>query len=289
MSHLIQDYLSLAKLRLSALVILTSLIGIFLAPGPHHILNCSLSLIGISLLVASANAFNCYIERDVDAFMERTKNRPLPSNRMTPISALIFASILFVISFLLLFHFSNTLTTLLGLLAFFSYVALYTPMKRQSMWALFVGAIPGAIPPMMGWTLVRNSVDVTAWILFGILFLWQLPHFISIAMFREKEYENAGLKTLPGTVGWQQASQQLFLYTCLLIIVSLLPCFFGVAGFLYLMGASISGFAFLALCARSLKKFPHPAKTRLVFFATLVYLPIVLGMWVFDKLIGSAS
>jgi protoheme IX farnesyltransferase len=286
---MIKDLISLTKLRLSALVVLTALIGIFLAPGQHNIFACAMSLLGTALLVASANAFNCYIERDVDAFMERTKDRPLPTGRLSADVALAFASLLFLIAMALLIRFSNQLTCLLGILAFVSYVALYTPMKRQSMWALFVGAVPGAIPPMMGWTLVRNQVEITAWILFGILFLWQLPHFISIAMYRQEEYENAGLKTLPGTMGWHNASQQLLLYTCLLIIVSFLPSFFNLAGTLYFLSAAALGFFFLALCAKSMKKFPHPAKSRLVFFATLVYLPLLLGVWVFDKLIGSAS
>jgi protoheme IX farnesyltransferase len=286
---MISDLVSLTKFRLSALVVLTALIGIVLAPGPHDYLRCALSLVGIAILVASANAFNCYMERDTDLFMERTKDRPLPAGRLSPEIALAFASFLFIVAMTLLFRFANILTSALGLLAFFSYLALYTPMKRQSMLALFVGAVPGALPPMMGWTLVRGELNLTAWILFGILFLWQLPHFIAIAMYRQQEYERAGLKTLPGTLGWRQASQQLFLYTFLLIVVSLLPSLFSLAGPLYFFSAAAMGFLFLALCAKSLINFPQPAKTRLVFFATLVYLPLLLGVWVFDKLIGSAS
>lgn len=276
----VEHYLSLIKPRLSALVILTTAVGYAIAPGSLPVVSLFFVLLGTSLIVASANAFNCYLERDTDQFMERTKDRPLVTKAMTTRTALIFSWSLLFISLGLLYRFSNPLTTYLGLLGFVFYVCLYTPMKRTSSWALAVGAIPGAIPPMMGWTAITGTIDLAAWILFSILFVWQLPHFISIALFRFNDYKNAGMKTLPVVVGERWAQWHMLCYSAFLLIISFAPFFFGFTGELYLAVVSMLGISFCLLCFISFFRQLHWART--VFIASLIYLPLVLGTWVLD-------
>lgn len=282
------DYLELSKLRLSSLVVITTWIGILLAPGSMGILNATLTIFATSLLVAAANIFNCVLEVDVDALMERTKNRPLPTGKRSPREAVFWGTVFGLTSLLLLAQFSNLLTTALGALAFISYVACYTPLKRISMSALFVGAIPGAIPPVMGWTAAANSLSVTAWILFAILFFWQLPHFIAIAIFRADDYARAGLKTLPQALGTKKARWHMLLYAAGLVCASLAPVLFNQASQIYALVTIVLGFSFIALCVAALQEFEFLRRTRLVFFATLIYLPVILGLWVFDTFLRSA-
>ena len=276
----VEHYLSLTKPRLSSLVLLTTAVGYAIAPGSLPLLSLICVLLGTSLIVASANAFNCYLERDTDQFMERTRNRPLVTRALHTTPALIFAWSLLFISLALLYFFSNPMTTYLGVLGFVFYVCLYTPMKRSSSWALAVGAIPGAIPPVMGWTAVSNSIDLPALVLFAILFVWQLPHFISIALFRYQDYKNAGMKTLPVVVGERLAQWHMICYSAFLVIISFAPFFFGFTGELYFAVVCALGLGFCTLCLISFFKRLQWART--VFVASLLYLPLVLGTWVLD-------
>ena len=173
--------LSLCKPRITGLVVITFMGGLWLAPGDIDRWRAIMTLIGTALLVASANSFNMYIERDADALMDRTRARPLPRAVVSPEAALILATALSAAGVPLVFLGSNLLTGLLGLLAVSGYVAVYTPLKRVSGAALFVGAVPGALPPLMGWTAVTGNLDVPGLALFAILFLWQIPHFMAIA------------------------------------------------------------------------------------------------------------
>jgi protoheme IX farnesyltransferase len=277
-------YISLMKVRLSTLVLLTSAVGAAVAPAESSFtwISWLWLIMGTFGIVGAANALNCYLERDVDAFMERTRDRPLVTGALSPERALIFAFTLAGLSLYFL-YLLNLKTMLLGFLGFLSYVAIYTPMKRKSMGALFTGAVPGAIPPLMGWAAVSNDIGLGAWILFGILFFWQLPHFIAISLFRQKEYDAAGLKTVPGTLGAHNAMLQMLFWTGVLGIVSVLPAFFGLASPLYFGGALTLSLAFLVPCLMGLKEGQSSHWVRTAFFGSLAYLPIVLGMWVLDQ------
>jgi heme o synthase len=285
MKQTVSHYLSLMKLRLSSLVLLTAACGAAVAPretSSFFLLDWVLLIVGTLGIVGAANALNCYLERDVDGLMERTRERPLVTGELRPSKALTFSLVMAATSLLLL-QLLNTKTMLLGFLGFLSYVAIYTPMKRRTMGALFTGAIPGAIPPLMGWTAVRNEIELGAWILFGILFFWQLPHFIAISLFRQHEYDRAGLKTVPGTLGPQNAMLQMLFWTGVLGFVSILPALFDLAGPLYLGVAIFLSLAFLVPCLLGLLEGQHSPWVRTAFFGSLAYLPIVLGMWVLDQ------
>ena len=293
MKTLIKDLLSLTKPRLSSMVVITAGCGLLLAQStqvndphstPFTLWQGFLTILGTTLVVGAANAINCLMESDVDARMKRTENRPLVQGRLSPGTALGFGLSLFSLSILLLLVGSNMLTALLGALGFLTYVGIYTPLKRRSLIALFAGAVPGAIPPMMGWTAVTGRVEMGAWILFGILFFWQLPHFIAISIYRQAEYENAGLKTMPGSWGINAASQHMLVYSALLVGVSLLPYPMGLAGESYFVTTLALGILFTGLSLAGILKIKDLNWSRAVFFGSLAYLPLVLGAWVWEKL-----
>jgi protoheme IX farnesyltransferase len=270
------------KPALTRLVVLTTLCGAAVAPQALNTLQWVGVFLGTYFIVMAANIFNGVLEKDVDIYMSRTKSRPLATGELSPDSALIAGFVLSVLALLILAAFTNFLTALLGFLGFFSYVFIYTPLKRISMGALFVGAIPGAIPPMMGWTSATNNLDLGAWILFGILFFWQLPHFIAIALNRQNEYVKAGLKTLPEQVGAQNAFVHMAAYSAALFVVSLLPYYWGLAGEFYLWVTLPLSFFFFSFCVAGLLKTSTVKWGRLIFFGSLVYLPFILGGWVLD-------
>jgi protoheme IX farnesyltransferase len=239
-------------------------------------------LVGCWAVVGSANALNCYLERDVDALMSRTKDRPLPSGKMSASSAFLAVWVLLSLGALLLNYGLNPLSAILGLVGFALYVWVYTPLKRISMSALFVGAIPGAIPPVIGWAAVTGSIDLGAWILFAMLFFWQLPHFVSISLHWGHDYTGAGIKTISASLGQDLARRHMVVYSALLVGVSLLPAFFNMAGSVYLWTSILAGLAFSALSVGSLFKWRELNWNRIVFIASIVYLPVVLGVWVLE-------
>lgn len=271
------------------MVVITTGFGAMLAPGwtminPLHLI---MLILGTTLIVGAANVFNCVIEKDTDLLMERTKNRPLPQKRLTTTQAMLFGLALLLSAILILWKFSNPLALKLAVVAFLSYVFVYTPLKRLSSAALFVGAIPGAIPPMIGFAGVASSLDLAAWILFWILFFWQLPHFIAISIFRFDDYANAGLKTVPGEFGKSSAQSQMLVYTGGLVAVSFAPYFAGLAGLLYLAAALIVGICFATVCVAGFFEAQKINWSRVVFLGSLAYLPIVLGIWALDRLIAT--
>ena len=285
----LKKHVELTKPRLSFLVVLTALAGAAVAPKHLNFAEWFALVVGTSGIGGAANALNCYLERDVDALMDRTRTRPLVTGEVSPKSALLFSLVTAFASVLILGIGNNPLTAFLGLLGFVLYVAVYTPLKRISMSALFTGAVPGAIPPMMGWAAGSTRLEVGAWILFGILFFWQLPHFIAISMFRDSDYGRAGLKTLPNTLGFEAAGRHLGAYTGLLVVVTMLPAFMNLAGVYYLWTAIVSGLIFVALCAAGWLGLVSELKwSKVVFFGTLFYLPIILGAWVIDCIQGSS-
>jgi len=281
-SRFLGHYWQVTKPSLTRLVVLTSLAGAAVAPGSLSFIAWITLLLGSWGIVSSANAVNCVFERDVDAYMERTKTRPLVTGDLKAKPTLVFSLFLAALSLILLFKHHGVMCAALGALGFVLYVSVYTPLKRISMSALFIGAIPGAIPPLMGWAAVEPKLSVGAWILFAILFFWQLPHFIAIALFRVNDYERAGLKTMPGEWGVELAQKHMFFYTAALLAISLLPLFYGMAGIAYLVVQILIIGCSAALCVIAFLKIRTFNWNRVVFFASLLYLPLVFGAWVVD-------
>ena len=205
MKATIKDAIILLKPSISGLAILTAGLGLFMVPVSLSLGLVLAALIGTGMLVGSANVLNMAIERDVNALMSRTKDKPLPTDHMRVQSAVIISAVLGLLGTAVLVVFTNMLTTGLGVLALFIYVTLYTPLKRKTTLALLIGAIPGAIPPIMGWTAASNQIDELALVLFGIMLVWQIPHFLAISLFRKEDYARAGIKVVPVIRGDQNA------------------------------------------------------------------------------------
>lgn len=277
-------YLELTKPRLSFLSILTAAAAFYLASlGVEGGLQFFHMLIGTSLVAGGANAFNQWMERDIDALMDRTSNRPLPTGRLRPQSALLFAITVSIAGVAYLFIFTNFLTGLLGLLALLSYLLLYTPLKRKTNLCTLVGGIPGALPPMMGWAAARGRLDLGAWTLFSILYLWQLPHFLALGWRFREDYRRADLPMLPVLdQGGKVTGRQIVLYTLALIPVSLAPTFTGLSGAYYFFGALLLGLIYLALGMRAFIT-PNNRNAMNVFLASILYLPILMGLMMIDK------
>ena len=266
------DLVALTKPRLSSLVLCTLAGGMWLAPGELSVSRWVATLLGTAGTVAAANALNCWIERDRDRFMARTRLRPLPSGRMEPGVALGFGLLLAVFSLPLLALGSNGLTGSLGFLALVTYVAAYTPLKPRSPQAMLVGAIPGSLPPLMGWTAVTGKIGTGGLLLFGVLFAWQMPHFLAIALFRKDEYRKAGYRALPLVRGDDVTRVWMLLWTVLLVALSVMLVPAGLAGPLYLAVAVGLGGAFLVLVLRGVLRREQKAWARQTFLFSLVYL-----------------
>jgi protoheme IX farnesyltransferase len=271
------DLVSLTKPRLSSLVLCTLAGGMWLAPGELSVARWVATILGTAGTVGAANALNCFVERDRDGLMARTRSRPLPAGRMEPAVALGFGLMLAVFSLPLLALASNGLTGSLGFLALVSYVAAYTPLKPRTAGAMLVGAIPGSLPALMGWTAVTGRIGVGGLLLFGVLFAWQMPHFLAIALFRKDDYRRAGYRALPLVQGDDATRVWMLVWTVLLVAVSVLLVPFGVAGPLYLAAALVLGGAFLVLVARGVLRREGKAWARQTFLFSLVYLPGLFG------------
>ena len=277
------DLVSLTKPRLSSLVLATTAGGMWLAPGQLSLARALVAMLATAGTVGAANAFNCFIERDSDRYMKRTANRPLPSGRMDPAVALLFGLSLTAVSLPALWLAANLLTAVLGLIALLSYVLMYTPLKARTSAAMLVGAVPGALPPLMGWTAVTNQVDAGGYALFAILFLWQIPHFIAIALFRKEEYAAAGLTSLPLERGDESSRLQLLLYTVALVPTTLLPYQLGIAGLWYLAAALLLGAGFLGIAAWGFFKRLDKPWARQTFFFSLLYLTGLFAALMLDS------
>ena len=282
----LSDHLELTKPRITLMVVMTAGLGFLLGrEGGLSLGLLAATLVGTGLLSAGGSALNHFWERDSDALMERTAGRPLPAGRLSPRRALIFGLLIAVAGCSLLAWRVNLLTAGLGLLAFLSYVLIYTPMKKLTPLSTLVGAIPGALPPMMGWTAARNDLAAGAWVLFGILFLWQLPHFLAIAWLCREDYARAGLPTLPVVEpDGRSTARQALLWGGVLLPVSLLPVAIGLAGAAYLVGAAALGIAFLAFCA-AFSRTVNDRAARHLLLASVIYLPGVLAAMAVDRLV----
>lgn len=279
----VRDLVALTKPRITFMVVVTTAGGLWLAPGHVSPMLAMWAILGTALVVSSANALNCWMERDVDRHMARTKNRPLPAGRMIPEVALTFGLALGAISVPMLAVLVNPLTALLAAIALLSYVWVYTPMKQRSPKALLIGSIPGAMPPLMGWTAATGNLEAPGLVLFGILFLWQLPHFLAISVFRQNEYAKAGIKVLPSVRGNAVTKIHAIAYAGALVPVSLLLVPLGIAGNLYLVVMGIAGAVFAAMCVAGLRSTENDNRwARGVFIASLVYLPLLFAALAVD-------
>jgi protoheme IX farnesyltransferase len=275
----------LFKLRLTTLVLLTTLVGFYLGSRPpvSWVLMVN-ALLGTGLLASGASALNQLLEREHDAKMRRTQDRPLPSGRLTPESVLIIGSVCGMGGLVYLALTVNLLTALLGAITFGSYVLIYTPLKRVTTLNTVIGAIPGALPPLMGWTAARGAMSTEGWSLFAILCFWQLPHFLAIAWMYREEYAKAGFVMLPVVdPSGERTGRQAFSHTLGLLPISLCPFLFKMVGGVYLVGALLLGAAFL-WSAFQFSRHLTLQRARLLFFASIIYLPALLGLMVFDKI-----
>jgi protoheme IX farnesyltransferase len=284
----LSDIIDLTKPRLSLLVMVTVLVGTLIAPEKIYFFKALLAFFLITLVVIGAATLNCYIERDSDALMVRTKERPLPSKRLKPRTALIFGFVLLVFSIPAICLWINLVTGILAFVSAILYLYAYTPLKKKSTTAVYVGAIPGALPPVMGWTAVTGKIDFMAVALFLILFIWQLPHFLAISLYHAEDYNAADIKVYPNLKkGLQITKIGIFVFTLALFFASLLPSFFSQASFIYTRAALVLSGAFLIYAARGFflrqDLAMHREWARNYFYGSLFYLPLLLAALIFFK------
>jgi protoheme IX farnesyltransferase len=280
-----RDFVALAKPRLNLLVVASTLAGYWMA-GTEGLgaLRLAGTLLGTGLVAGGASAFNQLFERDLDALMRRTRMRPLADQRLQPIEGFVFATAIAVTGLLMLAAAANLLAAAVALVTLVSYVLIYTPLKRRSSLATVIGGIPGALPPIIGWAAARGDLSTNAWILFGIVFLWQLPHFLAIAWICREDYARAGYLMLPVIEpDGRSTGRQSVLYAAALVPLSLAPTLMGLAGKSYFAGALALGLVFVALTIRFANT-RSVRDARLVFFASIIYLPLIWILMIADRM-----
>ena len=276
-------YLELSKPRIAFMLVLTAAAGFYLgaAKGFDIVLFVN-TVIGITLLAFGVAALNQVWERKTDALMERTANRPLPTNKVSFTEALVFGVSLCLVSEIYLAALVNVLTAILGLVVIVGYVLLYTPLKTKTSLSTAIGALPGALPPLMGFTASANEITLGAWTLFAILFLWQFPHFLAIAWMYKDQYAKAGIKMLPVVEpSGRITAQQIVIFTILLLPVSLAPYFLQMTGLIYLIGASLLGLWFLAASIKAARA-KSVEQSRKLLLVSVLYLPLLFALMVFN-------
>ncbi|MEO8382153.1 MAG: heme o synthase [Acidobacteriota bacterium] len=277
----VTDYFELSKSRIVFMVVITTAAGFLFAPHQVDPLLLLHTLIGTAMVAAGTNALNQYVERGHDAKMHRTRTRPLPSGRITPRAALIFSAGIALLGTVYLGLAVNWLTAALGAVTLTSYIFVYTPLKRISTINTIIGAIPGAIPPLMGWTAATGALSLGGWILFGILFLWQMPHFMAISWIHREDYARGGFAMLSvrdndGT----KVARDAILYSLALLAVSVTPFFAGLTGWAYLTGAVLCGAAMLVASVRFY--FDRGRSARSLFMISNLYLLTVMLLLLVD-------
>jgi protoheme IX farnesyltransferase len=278
------DLAELVKARLTLLVLLTTAVGFYLgSERPIDFVALLQAVFGTAAAAAGAAALNQWWERSADALMRRTKMRPIPAGRMPAARALVLGVALSIFGVGYLAIACNALSAILSAITIAIYIFAYTPLKRWSTANTAVGAIPGAIPPMIGWAAARGSIGAGAWSLFAIIFLWQLPHFFAIAWMYRDDYSRAGFRMISGDdrSGERSASQSVF-FCILLLIIAGLPTFLGIANFVYLGIELLLGGLFVAVAMRFLR-LRTPSSARSLFMASIIYLPLLLGALVLAK------
>ena len=280
----ISDLAELVKARLTLLVLLTTAVGFYLgSETPINYSGLVHVVFGTAAAAAGAAALNQWWERRADALMRRTRTRPIPAGRMSPLQGLTLGAALSVFGVVYLAIVCNALSAALAAITIVIYIFAYTPLKRASTANTAVGAIPGAIPPMIGWAAARGDIDVGAWSLFVIVFLWQLPHFFAIAWMCREDYSRAGFRMISSddSSGERSASQSVF-FCILLLVLAGLPAFVGIASYIYEAIELVLGALFVAVAMRFLRLRTQNA-TRLLFIASIAYLPLLLLALVLTK------
>ena len=284
-----QALYELSKPNLTGLVVVTSVLGFYLGLEPGTPLasvdwvKLVYLMMGTALTSAGACALNMYIERDLDARMRRTQQRPIPSGRLSADQALAFALIVFAWGFFDLLIFCGPYPALLALLTGLIYGFVYTPLKRRGPISIWVGAVPGAIPPVMGWAAVQGGLGLGGLSLFAVLFVWQFPHFLALAYMYREDYARAGFRFLPDDD--RKTGLHIVLGCAALLAASVLPAALGLVGRVYLVGALAFGVAFLAVGLQVLGGCT-PKRARRVFFASIIYQPALLALLVLDRFLG---
>ncbi|MCS7229407.1 MAG: heme o synthase [Candidatus Kryptonium sp.] len=282
-SKFFKDFLLLIKHRLTTLVVFTTGMGYLIArKGEIDLLNFVITILGVFLVVGSANAMNQVFEQKVDGMMKRTAGRPLPSNRMKKETAVLIAVLMLIFGEYMLYKFVNSISAILALIAFIIYVFAYTPLKRITPFCTFIGAIPGAIPPVIGWTAVRGQIELGAIILFGIQFIWQFPHFWSIALLCKSDYERAGFKVLPSSND-RVTAINLVIYTFMLLPMGLMPTIAGFAGKYALVISILVGSLFFLQTLSLLRENSTRSAKKIMVMAE-IYLPLILVFLLIDKI-----
>jgi heme o synthase len=280
----VADYVELTKPRIVVMVLVTAFVGFYVGservPGYLRLLQ---TLFGTALAAAGTLALNQFLERDTDAMMERTRHRPLPDGRVMPRDAFWFGFFLAVGGLAYLAVAVNFISAWVTALITATYLLLYTPMKRRTSLCVLVGAVPGALPPVIGWVAARGSLDVDAWVLFSIMFLWQVPHTLAIARLHREDYARAGIQFLPVIEpDGESTNRQIISHSAALLAVSLLPTLVGLAGPVYFVAAFLLGVGFLASGVRLAMESTLP-RARSLLFASLIYLPALLLVMALDR------
>lgn len=285
--RVLRAFYELTKPGITRMVVLTAAAGYYLASvGPVDIMALLHALLGTGLAASGSLALNQYAEREIDATMGRTCARPLPSGRLQPATAVLFGLLLSTIGVLYLVVFANLLTAILVTLSIATYVVVYTPMKRRSWVATLVGAVPGALPVLAGWTAARGSISAGGLTLFAILFLWQMPHFYALAWMYRDDYRQAGFRLLTADdVSGERTVRHILAFTVALVAVSAVPTLIGLTSTLYLAGAAVLGTGFYLL-ARSFGRERTEQRALRLFLGSVAYLPLLLLLMVADRLVG---
>lgn len=278
-----RDYIELTKPRLTMLILLVAMAGFCLGSRSSFNVGRFLwAMTGIGLLSCGIFALNQYQERRVDGLMKRTENRPLPAGRLHPREAFWFGTLLSVAAIGVLALRVNGLSGWIGLSTLLSYLLMYTPLKTRSSLCTLIGAMPGAVPPLLGWVAARGQWGMEAWLLFLILFLWQYPHFLAIGWLYREDYARAGIRMLPVVEPEGRAtSRQIIISTAILLPVSLTPTWMGLSGQVYLVGAFVLGLLFLAAAMR-MARFKTKWEARRLLLASVLYLPLLFGLMVLN-------
>jgi heme o synthase len=282
--RVVADLIALTKPRVVLMILVTTVVGYYvgLSGAPDYARLVHL-LVGTLLAASGTLALNQYWERDVDARMERTRVRPLPEGRLAPLEALLFGTAVTVAGLGYLGAFVSPMVLLVTAATTAVYLFAYTPLKLRTPLCTIVGAVPGALPPVTGWVASREAFGIGAWVLFGILFLWQLPHTLAIARLYRDDYARAGVRLLPVVDAEGTSTERQIVTGCLaLLAVSLLPTLIGLAGPVYFVGAFLLGTGFLVLGTRQALT-PSQVSARRVLFASLLYLPLLLALLAYDK------
>jgi protoheme IX farnesyltransferase len=287
---LIKDYIALTKPRITWLILMSTGVGYFFGAqkglqgsSGWHLLTLLHTIIGTGLIASGTAALNQWYERKADGMMRRTQARPLPSGRLQPGPALIFAIAISLAGFTELWFGANPLAALLGLITLLTYLFIYTPLKQRSPHSTTFGSVPGAMPPLIGFAAASGTLTWDAWVLFAILFLWQFPHFYAIAWMYKEDYARAGIRMLPVVEpDGRSTARRILLYSIALIPISLMPKFFAMAGNVYLYGALALGLVFLYYGLR-IRWDRTRQQARRVLLASVIYLPVLFSLMLFDR------